>query len=74
MITQEELRVKVNGGTLVAAKNEDPDYPGIYIYYETENGNILAVVTTEVKSDHDNKDVEVYTYKDIRRVQVKNGG
>jgi hypothetical protein len=61
-----EIRVKVNGGTLIATAEKDPDYPGISICYETENGDIFDVAWAEVKSDHDNKDIDVYTYEDVK--------
>ena len=44
-----EIRVKVNGGYLVAGRNADPDYDGIYIIFETDNGDIVDVVLTEAK-------------------------
>ena len=36
---QNEIRVKMNGGYLVAGRNPDPDYDGIYIVFETEKNN-----------------------------------
>ena len=60
-----EIRVKVNGGYLVAGRNLDPDYDGIYIVFETDDGDVVDVVLTKCKSSNDYKKVDVYTYEDV---------
>ena len=62
---QNEIRVKVNGGYLVAGRNSDPDYDGIYIVFETDDGDIVDVVLTECKAENDYKKIDVYTYENI---------
>ena len=46
---EETIRVPVNGGFLVAGKNADDDYDGIYIVFETDDGDIIDIVTTECR-------------------------
>ena len=58
-----EIRVKVNGGYLIAGKNPDPDYDGIYIEFETDNGDIVDVVVAECTAQDDYKKINVYTYE-----------
>ena len=60
-----EIRVKVNGGYLVARRNADPDYDGIYVVFETDHGDIIDVVLTECKADNDKSKVDVYCYEDV---------
>ena len=59
-----EIRVKVNGGYLIAGRNPDPDYDGIYIEFETDNGDIVDVVVAECTAQGDYKKINVYTYED----------
>lgn len=59
-----EIRVKVNGGYLVAGRNQDPEYDGIYIVFETDDGDIVDVVTTECK-ENDKGKIDVYCYEDV---------
>ena len=60
-----EIRVKVNGGYLVARRNSDPDYDGIYIVFETDDGDIIDVVLTEAKSEYNKEKIDVYCYEDV---------
>ena len=60
-----EIRVKVNGGYLVAGRNSDPDYDGIYIVFETDDGDIVDVVLTECTAKNDYKKIDVYCYEDV---------
>lgn len=60
-----EIRVRVNGGYLVAGRNSDPDYDGIYVVFETDDGYIIDVVLTECKADNDYKKIDVYTYENV---------
>ena len=59
-----EIRVKINGGYLVAGRNPDPDYDGIYIVFETDDGDIIDVVLTEAKSEYNKEKIDVYCYED----------
>lgn len=60
-----EIRVKMNGGYLVAGKNADPDYDGIYVVFETDDGTVIDVVLTECKAENDKKKIDVYCYEDV---------
>lgn len=60
-----EIRVKMNGGYLVAGRNADPDYDGIYVVFETDEGTVIDVVLTECKAEDDRKKIDVYCYEDV---------
>ncbi len=60
-----KIRVKVNGGYLVAGRNPDPDYDGIYIVFETNNGDIVDIVLTEAKAEYNKEKIDVYCYEDV---------
>ena len=47
------IRVPVNGGFLVAGKNADDDYDGIYI------------VTTECRKSELKRKIHIYSYLDV---------
>ena len=44
-----KIRVPVNGGFLLAGRNEGTDCDGIYIMFETDDGDIIDIVTTECR-------------------------
>ena len=60
-----EIRVKMNGGYLVAGRNADPNYDGIYVVFETDDGTVIDVVLTECKEETDRKKIDVYCYEDV---------
>lgn len=60
-----EIRVKMNGGYLVAGRNTDPNYDGIYVVFETDDGTVIDVVLTECKEENDRKKIDVYCYEDV---------
>lgn len=60
-----EIRVKVNGGYLVAGKNGDPNYEGIYIVFETDDGDIVDVVSTEAPTKYNKEKINVYCYENV---------
>ena len=62
---QNEIRVKMNGGYLVAGRNADPNYDGIYVVFETDDGTVIDVVLTECKEENDRKLIDVYCYEDV---------
>ena len=64
-MNQQEIRVKVTGGYLVAGRNPDPDYDGIYIVFETDDGDIVDIVLTECKALNEYKKIDVYSYEDV---------
>ena len=65
MTNNNEIRVKVNGGYLVAGRNADPNYDGIYVVFETDEGTIIDIVLTEAKSEYNKKLIDVYCYENV---------
>jgi hypothetical protein len=64
-MNENEIRIKVSGGYIVARRNTDPDYDGVYVVFETDNGDIIDIVLTECTAQNDYKKIDVYTYEDI---------
>ena len=60
-----EIRVKVNGGYLVAGRNVNKDYDGIYVVFETDHGDIIDIVLTEAPAEHNKEKINVYCYEDV---------
>lgn len=60
-----EIRVRCSGGYLVAGRNSDPNYDGIYIIFETDNGDIIDVVLTECTAGNDYNKIDTYCYEDV---------
>ena len=65
MTNNNEIRVKVNGGYLVAGRNADPNYDGIYVVFETDEGIVIDIVTTEAKSEYNKELIDVYCYENV---------
>lgn len=64
IMEKNEIRVKINGGYLVAGRNPDPMYDGIYIGFETDDGLVADVVVVESKEEDKKENIDVYTYED----------
>lgn len=60
-----EIRVKMDGGYLVASRNPSREYDGIAILFETNDGDLIDVVMTECKAEDDFKKIDVYCYEDV---------
>lgn len=60
-----EIRVRVNGGYIIAGRNVDPDYDGIYVAFETDDGGIIDIVLTEAKAEFNKEKIDVYCYEDV---------
>ena len=60
-----EIRVKMDSGNLIAGRNPDPDYDGIYVAFETIDGTIIDVALAETKSESGKKNIDVYCYEDV---------
>jgi uncharacterized protein YcgI (DUF1989 family) len=60
-----EIRIKMNGGYLVAGRNADPNYDGIYVVFEKDDGTVIDVVLTECKEEYNRKKIDVYCYEDV---------
>ena len=64
-MSQNEIRVQVNGGYLIARRNPDLDYDGIYVVFETDDGDVVDIVATEAKSEYNKELIDVYCYEDV---------
>lgn len=60
-----EIRIRVDGGFLVSHRNEDPDYDGVYICFESDDGDVTNIVFAETNPRNNNKVIDVYSYADI---------
>ena len=60
-----EIRVKVNGGYLVAGRNADPNNEGIYVVFETDNGDVIDIVVAECSEADEYKKINVYSFEDV---------
>lgn len=60
----EQIRVKVDGGYLVAQRNMDPSYDGISVVFETDKGDIVDIVLVESPNETERKVTYIYTYED----------
>lgn len=65
-MNRNEIRVKMDGGYLVAGRNSDPNYDGIYVVFETDDGTVIDVVLTECKEENNRKTIDVYCYEDVQ--------
>lgn len=64
-----EIRVKVDGGYLVSGRNEDPNYDGIYVCFESDSGDVIDIVLAEAKSENNKKIIDTYSYEDVSSEQ-----
>ena len=60
-----KIRVPVNGGFLIAGRNESPDCDGIDIMFETNDGDIIDIVTAECRKDVNKRKIHIYPYLDV---------
>lgn len=51
------------GGSIIVERNPDPDYDGVTVLYETENGGIASIVCVECKAENNYEKIDVYTYE-----------
>jgi hypothetical protein len=61
----EEIRVKIPGGYIVTGRNPDPDYDGVYVIFESDEGNILDLALVECKAENEQKKIDIYTYEEV---------
>lgn len=61
---ENEIRVAVTGGYIVAARNPDPDYDGIGIMFETSNGDMVDLVLVECGAESGYEKFDLYTFAD----------
>lgn len=58
------MKVKLaGGGFIIVEQNPDPDYDGVSVLYETENGGIVNIVCIECKAENNYENIDVYTYE-----------
>lgn len=62
---EKEIRVKIPGGYIVTGRNPDPDYDGVYVVFESDEGDILDLALVECKAECERKKIDVYTYEDV---------
>lgn len=60
-----EIRVKVNGGYIVAGKLMDPNYPGVYVTFETNDGDSIDIAVVESKVGNHEKTIDTYCYENV---------
>lgn len=65
MVNNNEIRVKINGGYLVARRSPDSNYDGIYIVFETNEGTIIDIVAIEAKAECNKEKIDVYCYENV---------
>ena len=61
----EVVRVKVDGGHIIAGRNPDPSYDGVCVMFETNAGDIIDLVLVESPDETERKVTNVYTYEDV---------
>lgn len=59
-----EIRVPVRGGYLVAGRNVDPNYDGIYVIFEDCDGYVYEIVNVTSSSEKEYATTDVYCYED----------
>lgn len=63
-----EIRVKVNGGYLVAGLNENMEgnsHDGIYVVFETDDGDIIDIVLAKTETEYNEEEINVYCYENV---------
>lgn len=61
-MNNEKIKIKVTGGYIIAERNPDPDYDGISVYFETENGDVCDITLIECKAENNYNKIDVYNY------------
>ena len=60
-----QVRIKIPGGELVAEESSDPGHPGICVYLELESGDIMDLTLIEHHNQDGKSTIEVYGYEDV---------
>ncbi len=60
-----QTRIKIPGGELVAEESSDQEHPGICVYLELESGDIIDLVLLENHSQDDKSTIDIYNYSDV---------
>lgn len=61
----EAVRVKVDGGHIIAGRNPDPSYDGVCVMFETNAGDIIDLVLIESPDETERKVTNIYMYEDV---------
>lgn len=64
MLNQVQIRVPVANGTVVATRNPDPDYDGISVDFECNDGYIAPLITVEATAENKYAEIDAYCYED----------
>lgn len=60
-----QTRIKIPGGELVAEESSEPGHPGICVYLELESGDIMDLTLIEHHNQDGKSTIEVYGYEDV---------
>lgn len=64
IMNNEKIKIELaGGGSIIVERNPDPDYDGVSVLYETENGDIADIVRVECKAENNYDKIDVYTYE-----------
>ena len=60
-----QIRVKTNNGYIIAERNPDPDYDGVSVLFETNQGDLFDLVLIESKKENNYQTIDIYNYEDV---------
>lgn len=60
-----QARIKIPGGELVAEESSDQEHPGICVYLELESGDFIDLVLLENHSKDDKSTIDIYNFSDV---------
>lgn len=63
ILASQKISIKSKDSKLCAMVNKDPLYPGISVYYENEDGDLIDVVQAEINPE--TQDVSIYVYGNV---------
>ena len=60
-----EIKVKVNNGYLVATSYPDTEWRGIAVYFKTADGDIMDLVSISSTAESVCGEINIYVYSDV---------
>lgn len=60
-----QARIKIPGGELVAEESSDPEHSGICVYLELDSGDIMDLALMEHHNQDGKSTIEIYGYEDV---------
>lgn len=60
-----QARIKIPGGELVAEESSDPEHSGICVYLELDSGDIMDLALMEHYNQDGKSTIEIYGYEDV---------